>query len=48
MDKFSCDASRISWSLFCKTGKISYYLLYSNLENNALQNIEIEEEELSL
>ncbi len=35
MDKnngFDCDASDYAWSIFTKTGDISYYLLYKNLK----------------
>ncbi len=31
-EKFSCKASRLSWELFKRTGKINYYLLYKNIE----------------
>ncbi|MBE7075175.1 MAG: YqzL family protein [Clostridiales bacterium] len=32
MEKFSGKASRLSWELFKRTGKINYYLLYKNIE----------------
>lgn len=32
-EKFSGRASRLSWELFKRTGKINYYLLYKEIEN---------------
>lgn len=32
MAKFNGKASRLSWELFKRTGKINYYLLYKNIE----------------
>ncbi len=33
-EKFSGRASRLSWELFKRTGKINYYLLFKNIENS--------------
>ena len=33
-EKFSGKASRLSWELFKRTGKVCYYLLYSEIENS--------------
>lgn len=33
-NKFSGLASRVSWELFKRTGKINYYLLYKNIEDS--------------
>lgn len=30
--KFSGKASRLSWELFKRTGKVNYYLLYKGIE----------------
>lgn len=32
-EKFSGRASRLSWELFKRTGKINYYLLYKEIES---------------
>lgn len=36
MEKFSGKASRLSWELFKRTGKINYYLLYKNIETASI------------
>ncbi len=38
---FSGVASRLSWELFKRSGKINYYLLYNQIENATEQTLEL-------